>query len=195
MDIPLFPLKTVLFPKCRMPLQIFELRYVEMIKTCLRNNASFGVVTLKSGEEVGRPGDIYDRGVLVDIVDWNQLPNGLLGISIAGTEVFTVVNSHIEKDNLLVGNVELRAPEPKVVLPPEFEHLTALLQNLLAHKAGKRMGMECDFQDAAHVSCLMGYLLPFSPEKKLALLGLESSIERLVQIVANLDDMTEELNR
>lgn len=51
-SLPLFPLKTVLHPGGYLPLQIFEVRYLDMIGKCFKAGAPFGVVTLNSGEEV-----------------------------------------------------------------------------------------------------------------------------------------------
>ena len=53
MSFPLFPLNTVLFPGCRLDLQIFEARYLDMIGRCMKQNGGFGVVAIVEGEEVG----------------------------------------------------------------------------------------------------------------------------------------------
>ena len=192
---PLFPLKSVIFPLARMPLQIFEARYLDMIKRCLREGVGFGVVPIKTGEEVGRPGDIFNIGTMVDIVDWNQLSNGLLGITIVGAQVFTVKTSHIEKDNLMVGETIMLPVEAKESMPEEYEYLKALLQNLLDHTVVQKMDMSCDFDDAGDVSWLLSYLLPFSSYKKANLLQVKAPLERLALIVKYLDKMTESLNR
>ena len=91
-DIPLFPLGTVLFPSGRLPLQIFERRYVDMISKCMREGTGFGVVWIRRGSEVAEASvtnlDLGDYGTMATIVDWDQLPNGLLGITIEGTQRF-----------------------------------------------------------------------------------------------------------
>ena len=51
----IFPLGTVLFPGAALPLKIFEQRYLEMTKTCLRDNRPFGVCLIREGREVGDP--------------------------------------------------------------------------------------------------------------------------------------------
>ena len=82
--IALFPLNSVMFPKGRVSLQIFESRYVDMIRQCLRETSGFGVVLIATGSEVARSGeklDVHRVGTYCEIVDWNQLPNGLLGIT------------------------------------------------------------------------------------------------------------------
>ena len=54
--LPLFPLGTAVFPGSLLPLQIFELRYLQMIGECERQGTRFGVVTLTRGGEVYQPG-------------------------------------------------------------------------------------------------------------------------------------------
>ena len=94
-DIPLFPLGTVLLPHGRLPLQIFERRYIDMVAKCMREQTGFGVVWLRQGSEVDEEGvssalQIGDYGTLAHIVDWDQLPNGLLGITIEGSQRFHI---------------------------------------------------------------------------------------------------------
>jgi Lon protease-like protein len=60
-ELPLFPLNTVLFPGGPLPLRIFEPRYVDMVKRCLRDQAPFGVVLIREGQEVG-PAEFHDIG-------------------------------------------------------------------------------------------------------------------------------------
>ena len=85
-DLPLFPLGTLLLPHGRLPLQIFERRYIDMISKCMREGTSFGVVWIKKGSEVAQASktnlDLGAYGTVANIVDWDQLPNGLLGITI-----------------------------------------------------------------------------------------------------------------
>ena len=57
MIIPLFPLQSVLFPGGRLPLRIFEQRYMDMAKVCLKESTSFGICLIAEGEEVARAGE------------------------------------------------------------------------------------------------------------------------------------------
>ncbi len=82
--IPLFPLNIVLFPDGPLPLRIFETRYVDMVRTCMREDRGFGVVLISAGLEAG-PAETYDVGTTAKITDFHQLPNGLLGLSCVGT--------------------------------------------------------------------------------------------------------------
>ena len=105
-DIPLFPLGTVLLPHGRLPLQIFERRYIDMVAKCMREQTGFGVVWLRQGSEVDEEDvssalQFGDYGTLAHIVDWDQLPNGLLGITIEGSQRFHIDQSWVEESCLL----------------------------------------------------------------------------------------------
>ena len=80
-DIPLFPLGTVLFPGGPLHLRIFEPRYLDMVSRCLREQSRFGVVAIKEGSEVGAA-TTFTVGTTGEIVDWRQEADGLLGITV-----------------------------------------------------------------------------------------------------------------
>ena len=88
-SIALFPLNIVLFPDGPLPLRIFETRYVDMVRRCLREDHGFGVVLIREGNEVG-PAETYDVGTIAKITDFNQLPDGLLGLSCVGQQRFRI---------------------------------------------------------------------------------------------------------
>ena len=85
---PIFPLNTIVFPGGYLPLRIFEPRYLEMVKNCLKENSGFGIV-LSNNESH------YSIGTYCKIVDWEQLPDGLLGILTRGKYRFKINNSSI----------------------------------------------------------------------------------------------------
>src|SRR5215475_14572416 len=83
---PLFPLSTVLFPGGPLPLRIFETRYLDMVRHCMRHRCPFGVTLIRAGSEVGAAaaGEICEVGTTARIVDFNSQPDGLLGITCVG---------------------------------------------------------------------------------------------------------------
>ena len=97
-ELPLFPLSGVLLPFGRIPLQIFEQRYLDLVRDCLKSNSPFGVVWIRRGAEVAQRGraapELGDYGTCAAIVDWDQLPNGLLGITIEGDQRFELLETH-----------------------------------------------------------------------------------------------------
>src|SRR6516165_3033400 len=89
--IPLFPLNTVLFPGGPLPLRIFETRYLDMVRHCMRERCPFGVVLIRAGAEVGAVAETTAIGTTARIVDFNSMPDGLLGISCIGERKFRVL--------------------------------------------------------------------------------------------------------
>lgn len=89
-ELPLFPLNTVLFPGQVLPLHIFEERYRLMIRRCLAEDAPFGVVLIKHGAEVGEAAEPHAVGTVARIVESTHLPNGTLNIITVGMERFRI---------------------------------------------------------------------------------------------------------
>jgi uncharacterized protein len=92
----------VLFPGGRLPLQIFEPRYMDMVVRCMREGSPFGVVLIRSGSDArlapgSRQPEIFDVGTEAHIVDFNQLANGRLGIIVRGGRKFRVRGVHVSK--------------------------------------------------------------------------------------------------
>ena len=109
MKLPLFPLDTVLFPGCMLDLQIFEARYLDMVSQCLKAGHGFGVVHILDGSEVGAaPASFARVGCEALIRDWQQLPNGLLGIRVEGGRRFDVQTFEVLRDQLTVAQVAWR---------------------------------------------------------------------------------------
>jgi len=109
-DLPLFPLHTVLFPDGRLPLRVFEARYVDMVRRCLRDNTPFGVCLINSGDEVAREGKptVPEMiGCLAEIVDCNMEQLGVLLIETRGRQRFRIRDYHTNDDGLLVAKAEL----------------------------------------------------------------------------------------
>src|SRR5215831_15238826 len=111
LNIPLFPLNTVLFPGGVLPLRIFEPRYLDMVKRCMREGNAFGVVLIRSGNETQSTVATHDVGTLARIVDFDQLPDGLLGITTRGTQRFRACEKHVQDDGLHVGQIQLLSLE------------------------------------------------------------------------------------
>ena len=99
-EIPLFPLNTVLFPGGRLPLRIFEQRYMEMAKSCLRDGAPFGVCLIVEGAEVGAPAVPATVGSLARIASWDMPQLGMLHVSAIGTERFRILRRRTQPDGL-----------------------------------------------------------------------------------------------
>ncbi|PXW29322.1 LON peptidase substrate-binding domain-containing protein [Paraburkholderia caballeronis] len=108
-DLPLFPLHTVLFPGGLLPLKIFEARYLDMARECLREKTPFGVCMLKSGAAVAQPDDpaVPEAiGCLAEIEQCDVEAFGMLLIRAHGTRRFRLLSHRVEPDGLLVGMAE-----------------------------------------------------------------------------------------
>jgi len=105
MELPLFPLNTVLFPSATLPLHIFEERYKRMIGLCLQNKAPFGVLLIRKGNEIGTPTEPFDIGTMAHILRVEHLQEGRMNLICLGSERFRVLNT-LREDPYLVGEVE-----------------------------------------------------------------------------------------
>jgi uncharacterized protein len=90
MELPLFPLHTVLFPGRPLPLHVFEQRYRDMLRDCLESDRRFGVVAIRSGAEVGNGAELFDVGTIAEIERVEQLPDGRANIVTRGTQRFRI---------------------------------------------------------------------------------------------------------
>ena len=187
--MPIFPLRTVLFPGGVLPLRIFEPRYVDMVRWCMREQANFGVVLLREGGEVIDGADalaadqeLFAVGTEAEIVDFNQADNGLLGIVAQGRRKFSLLDVERQKDGLLLGRVQFLPTEPEGELADEHEPLLAVLKDLLQHPLIQQLNPQVDLSQARSVSYRLADLLPIEPEIKQTLLQIAWPKERLSEL-------------
>ncbi len=187
LNIPLFPLQTVLFPEGPLPLRIFEPRYLDMVSQCLKTDSPFGVCLIRQGQEVGTAADAHRIGTLASIVDWNRLPDGLLGIVAEGGERFSIENTKVQPNQLLIGEVALLPEDPVVAIPEKHRMLVNLVRHLFEERQDLYAGREHRFDDAGWVSFRLAESLPLEPAFKQRLLEISSPLERLaeLQVIVN----------
>ena len=176
--IALFPLNIVLFPDGRLPLRIFETRYVDMVRRCMRESQRFGVVLIREGGEVG-PAETFDVGTLADIVDFHQLQDGLLGLSCVGRQRFRIRSRSRQADGLNVAEVDQLPPEPNVPVPTRHARLPQLLESVLPQLGEVYEGMAMRLEDAAWVGHRLAEILPIPLADKQSCLELDDPIARL----------------
>ena len=177
-SIALFPLNMVLFPSGALPLRIFETRYVDMVRRCMRESQSFGVVLIREGNEVG-PAETFDVGTLAKIVDFHQLSDGLLGLSCVGEQRFRILNRSRQADGLNLAQVAWVAPEPAVAVPARHARLPELLKSVLPQLGEVYTGIEMRLDDAAWVGHRLAEILPIPLADKQRCLELDDPIQRL----------------
>lgn len=178
MRVPLFPLRTVLYPGGPLPLRIFEPRYLDMVSKCIANDSPFGVLLIKSGTETG-PATTYDIGTLARIVDWYQGSDGLLGITAIGEQRFRLISSSREPDGLSIGDIEIFASETSLTLPEEYRPLADILSGVLDDLGRLYETLEKKYDDAGWVGYRFAEILPITPEQKQSCLEADDPVRRL----------------
>jgi len=182
-SLPLFPLRTVLFPGGLLPLKVFEHRYIEMTKTCLREERPFGVCLILEGDEVARPDaqapKIATVGTLarITVVDMPQL--GILHVAAVGEGRFEVHRYASDALGLVIGEVTPIPDEPRMPLAESQASLSKLL-GLIATKLGPdSFPSETHYDDATWVGNRLAELLPLPLEVKQRMLEVSDANVRL----------------
>ncbi len=182
MELPLFPLNTVLLPGGVLPLRIFEARYIDMIGECMRNDTGFGVCLIHSGKETGDGAEIYPFGTFCRIVDWQQLPDGLLGITAQAEYKIKVIRHNKQANNLLVGSIEVIDEPAEAALPEEFTSLASLLQQIIGEIGPPYSNLHTFFDQAGWVGARLVELLPLDLPVKQKLLEIDDHLVRLFHL-------------
>lgn len=188
MQVPLFPLRTVLYPGGPLPLRIFEPRYIDMVSKCLKNDCPFGVLLIREGTEAGAA-STYDIGTLARITDWYQGSDGLLGITAVGEQRFRLLTNVRESDGLNIGTVELLPTEIGPVLPEEYKPLANILSGVLDDLGRLYETLEKNYDDAGWVGYRFAEILPITPEQKQSCLEADDPVTRLEMMRDVLDSV------
>ena len=175
--IPIFPLRTILFPGSKLPLRIFEPRYLDMVSACMRSKREFGIVLSR---KVPQPGmlETYATGTLATIIDWNQGNDGLLGITVLGTNKFELLSMIKQEDGLNVGEIKIIEREEDFKAPPNFDNMISLLEAIL-DDIDLHDDREKFFESASWVSFRYAEILPLKIEDKQKCLEINDPILRL----------------
>ena len=178
MQVPLFPLNTVLFPGGPLPLRIFETRYIDMVKDCVRDDVPFGVLLIREGGETGAA-TTHSIGTLARIIDWYQGSDGLLGVTAVGEQRFRLLSSERLASGLNVGNIEVLPDEPSVPLPAEYKAMSEILSSVLDELGRLYESLEWRLDDASWVTSRFVEILPIDLEEKQLCLEQSDPIDRL----------------
>ncbi|HZN86474.1 MAG TPA: LON peptidase substrate-binding domain-containing protein [Burkholderiales bacterium] len=177
-DLPLFPLQTVLFPGGRLPLRIFEQRYLEMAKACLRDGAAFGVCLIREGSEVGEPALPEDVGCTARIVEWDMPQLGVLQVVARGERRFRIRERRVQADGLARAAAEFLAGETDA--PLDAADLCArVLRRILDAAPAGLVEAPPRYDSSAWVSARLAELLPLSGAAKQRLLEMDDARARL----------------
>ena len=180
-DYALFPLSTVVFPGGLMPLRIFEPRYLDMVSMCMKGQIGFGVCAAKPGEpgEFSAPQPV---GTLVDIVDFDRLDDGHLGITVEGRRRFEVLDTRQADNGLWWSHVEFIDETADAACPIEFAPLKQVAAALIEEVGLPYESRGTAYDSASWLSARLTELLPFDAATKHDLLATNDPLERLRRI-------------
>lgn len=172
-----------------MPLRIFEPRYLDMVKDCVRENSTFVVCLIRAGSEAGPAASFHTVGTECKIIDWHTTPEGLLGISVIGVHRGTVSDPSVRPDQLITASferIEEMADEP---LPAAFNDWAQLLEKIIDKLGSPFSDQMADYQSADWVGARLIEYLPLELEKKQRLLVIDHPLVRLEHLKDSLQDL------
>lgn len=182
-SLPIFPLNTVLFPGGVLPLRIFEQRYLEMTKACLRDGTPFGVCRIREGTEVGAPATHETVGCSARISDWEMPHLGLFQLRTCGESVFRVLDSSVGALGLIEAQVE-DLPESAGEIRPEAAGLCRRVLEAIVERVGTQLlPAPLALEDPRWVSYRLAELLPLASEERQRLLEEREDSRRLERLV------------
>jgi uncharacterized protein len=190
--LPLFPLNLVIFPNGLLPLRIFEARYLDMIKACIRNNTLFGVVAVYPNANPplnDMPQNTLPFakvGTTFSIIDSDFSQPGLIMIRCLGHHRFRVKSASQQADGLWLGEVEDMANDVEIEIPEDLLgakiHMQKLIDAILAQGVSEiemPIGKPYHLDDCAWVANRWCELISMPLAQKQMLLELDSPLVRL----------------
>jgi Lon protease-like protein len=177
--VPIFPLQTVLFPGALLPLRIFEVRYMDMAKACLKEGSPFGICLIREGQEVGAPAVPEAVGCLARIAECDMEELGILKVTAEGLERFRIISSEVSRSGLIVGEVERHEPEGEARDAAGLAESADFLRKVIAGIGERRFASPLRFDDASWVGFRLAEILPLRNDVKQKLLELTEPALRL----------------
>ena len=181
-EVPLFPLNTVLFPGGPLPLRIFEPRYLDMVAERMRNDRPFGVCLIRDGQEASEAALPYDVGTFARIVDFQQYEDGVLGVTTVGEGRFRVTESRVEPNLLRIGKVTPLPEEREAPLSKDYASISELVQTLIERTGPLYENLPKRYEDPTWLGYRLAEVLPIPLTRKQHFLELDNPILRLDQI-------------
>ena len=177
--IPIFPLNTVLFPGGLLPLRVFEARYMDMARDCLRNERPFGVCLIREGREVGTPATPEPVGCLARITNWDMQQLGMLNLRALGEQRFRILTRQVGFQGLISADIEPIPAERAIPLPERFMSVTRLLERVIANQNHSIFAEPHEFGNAVWSGYRLTEILPVPLAARQKLLELDDSLARL----------------
>jgi len=181
-ECALFLLNAVLFPGGRLPLRIFEQRYMDMAKACLRDNTPFGICLIRDGAEVGAPATPVEIGCLARIAAWDMPQLGVLHIVARGERRFRTLARRIEPNGLARASIELLPDDADAPVPEQCKSCVRLLERVIAQQGDGLFEPPHRFDSSAWVSARLAEILPLPLSAKQELFELTDARARLERL-------------
>ncbi len=178
-ELPLFPLRTVLFPGGRLPLRIFEQRYLEMAKACLRDGTPFGVCLIREGGEVGEPALPEALGCTARIAEWDMPQLGVLQVVARGEQRFRICSRRVQPDGLALAGIELLPLEAEATLDAQSDLCARVLRRIVEAAPAGLVESPPRYESGAWVSARLAELLPLSLASRQRLLEMDEARDRI----------------
>lgn len=178
--IPVFPLGLVVLPGTIQSLQIFEPRYIDMVKSCMKDTSGF-VITLQSKSEGDIEYGLIKQGTYVEIIDFNNNSNGLLGITVKAINKVEIKDIFQQKDMLHLATIKpLTDPlvDDQALIAKHPELLNILIQ-LKDHPRIKILPLDIDLTSADSVAYHLGSLIPLNSKEKQTILEAFDASQRM----------------
>ena len=183
-EIFIFPLNTVLYPDGVLPLKVFEQRYIDMTKACLRDELPFGVCLIREGREVGAAAVPEAVGCLATIEQWDMPQLGVFHLVTRGGNRFRIRDMKVAPNHLVSATVDPIEPD----VAADMDGLCReVLQAVIEKVGSERFPSPLRLDDAAWVGYRLAEILPLDSRVKQELLELTDAGGRLARLRALLE--------
>ena len=179
---PLFPLTINVLPGAFLPLQIFEPRYIDMVRRSLSNSEGFSIVLSKQENTYEESENLpyHNIATYVEIVDFDQLDNGLLGITVQGKQKIVIEDTWKQEDELIIGKIKkVRENDDDLSKDPVYVDLWNMVKEITNHPEIKKLNLELNLESSISVGYILASLLPLRPQEKQTILEFEDPRDKL----------------
>jgi len=188
--VPIFPLNTVLYPGSLLPLRIFEQRYLEMTRDCLRDSTPFGVCKIKEGVEVGKPALPEALGCTALIAEWEMPHLGVFHLKARGQHRFRIRDQTTQPSGLILAEIDLLEEVPGSANEKSLALCRRVLEQIVGRLGAEYVFAPLAYDDPRWVSYRLAEVLPLALEEKQALLETRDDHERLARLYGLLKSST-----
>ena len=179
---PLFPLTINVLPGAFLPLQIFEPRYIDMVRRSLSNSEGFSIVLSKQENTYEESENLpyHCIATYVEIVDFDELDNGLLGITVQGKQKIVIEDTWKQEDELIIGKIKkVRENDDDLSKDPVYVDLWNMVKEITNHPEIKKLNLELNLESSISVGYILASVLPLRPQEKQTILEFEDPRDKL----------------